>query len=419
MTGQVEGSSVSPLPEWISLGLLARSVPREEVDAAVAAHGRQAKRAGGKLPPHVVAFFTMALALYGNDDYEEVMTRLSETLSWWGCWEEEWQVPTAGGITQARARLGWEVMATLFDRVAVPVAEELTRGAWLGRWRMMAIDGFMWDAPDTPENVEEFGRSGSGERASAFPQVRVVTLSECGSHAVVGAQMGACAGEGSGEQSLARGLYRQLDEDMLLMADRNFYSFADWCLAADTGAALLWRVKANLTLTPLRSYADGSYLSVVVSPQVRGAARVRLLDAVRAGEAVDESLARIVRVVEYEVPDREGDGKGELICLVTTILDPAQAPAGQLAAGYHERWEHETGNDQLKTHLRGPGRVLRSKKPALVRQEIYGYLLTHYAVSALICEAATAADIDPDRVKFARTVRIIRRRVADSAAFPP
>jgi hypothetical protein len=283
----------------------------------------------------------------------------------------------------------------------------------------MAIDGFLWDAPDTPENVEEFGRSGSGGRASAFPQVRVVTLSECGSHAVVGARLGACGGKGSGEQSLAKGLYQQLAEDMLLIADRNFYNFADWCLAADTGAALLWRVKANLTLVPLRSYADGSYLSVVVNPKVQGAARGRLLEAVRAGEAIDEELARIMRVVEYEVPDREGDGKKELICLVTTILDPGEASAGQLAASYQQRWEHETGNDQLKTHLRGPGRVLRSKKPDLVRQEIYGYLLTHYAISSLICEAATAADIDPDRVKFARTVRIVRRRVADSAAFPP
>lgn len=394
-------------------------MPRDEVDAAVAVHGKQAKRAGGKLPPHVVVFFTMALALYGDDDYEEVMTRLSETLSWWDCWDEDWQVPTTGGITQARTRLGWEVMAELFDRVAVPVAEELTRGAWLGRWRLMAIDGFLWDAPDTPENVEEFGRSGSGGRASAFPQVRVVTLSECGSHAVVGARLGACGGKGSGEQSLAKGLYQQLAEDMLLIADRNFYNFADWCLAADTGAALLWRVKANLTLVPLRSYADGSYLSVVVNPKVQGAARGRLLEAVRAGEAIDEELARIMRVVEYEVPDREGDGKKELICLVTTILDPGEASAGQLAASYQQRWEHETGNDQLKTHLRGPGRVLRSKKPDLVRQEIYGYLLTHYAISSLICEAATAADIDPDRVKFARTVRIVRRRVADSAAFPP
>jgi hypothetical protein len=206
---------------------------------------------------------------------------------------------------------------------------------------------------------------------------------------------------------------------MLLIADRNFYNFADWCTAADTGAALLWRVKSDLTLTPLQSYPDGSYLSVLVNPQIKGATRAHVLDAVREGEVVGDDRARLVRVVEYEVPDREGDGKGELICLVTTILDPDDAPAQQLAGSYVQRWEHETGNDQLKTHLRGPGQVLRSKTPDMVRAEIYGYLLTHYAISSLICEAATAADIDPDRVKFTRTVRIIRRRVTDSAAFPP
>ena len=124
-------------------------------------------------------------------------------------------------------------------------------------------------------------------------------------------------------------------------------------------------------------------------------------------------------MVEYEVPDRDGDGKGEVIALVTTITQMTAAPAPLLAQAYHQRWDHETGNAQLKTHLRGPGRVLRSRSPDMVRQEIYGYLLTHYALSALICRAATEAGIDPDRVKFKRTVRVVRRRVADPAAFPP
>jgi hypothetical protein len=125
-----------------------------------------------------------------------------------------------------------------------------------------------------------------------------------------------------------------------------------------------------------------------------------------------------VRVVEYEVPDRDGDGKDEIIALITTITEFPDAPAAVLAAAYHERWEHETGNRQLKTYLRGPGKILRSESPDMVRQEIWGYLLTHYAISALTCTAATAAGIDPDRVKFKRTVRIIRRRAA-SPAFSP
>jgi hypothetical protein len=245
-----------------------------------------------------------------------------------------------------------------------------------------------------------------------------VTIAECASHAPVLAAIGPCTSKGSGEQSLARELYPRLEEDWLLIADRNFYNWADWCTAADTGAALLWRVKAGLILPPLEFFRDGSYRSVVINPKVRGGARQALTDAARAGEDLDPGRARYVRVVEYEVPDREGDGKDELIALVTTITDLRQAPAPALAAAYHERWEHETGNAQLKTHLRGPGKILRSKSPDMVKQEIWGYLLTHYAISALICTAATAAGIDPDRVKFKRTVRVIRRRVADPAFSP-
>jgi hypothetical protein len=248
--------------------------------------------------------------------------------------------------------------------------------------------------------------------------VRVVTVSECGSHAVVDAETGGIAGKGSGEQSLARRLYRRLEEDWLLIADRNFYNWQDWRTAADTGAALLWRVKSDLALPALGILPDGSYRSVLVNPKVTGKARQKLIEDARAGEDLDEGKATAVRVVEYEVPDREGDGKGELIALVTTITSPQAAPAPALAQAYHERWEHETGNAQLKTHLRGPGRVLRSKSPDMVRQEIYGCLLAHHAISALICRAATEAGIDPDRVKFTRTLRIVRRAVGP-AAFPP
>jgi len=193
------------LTDLISLGVLAASVPREVVDAAVAARGRAAKRAGGKLPPHVMVYFAMALALFAEDDYEEVMVRLSETLTTWGCWQDTWTVPTSGGITQARARLGAGPVAEVFDQVAVPVAEELTRGAWLGPWRLMAIDGFDWDLPDTAENAAEFEYSGSGASRSAFPKARVVTISECASHAVVAAQLG---GMHAGEQTLAASCIR-------------------------------------------------------------------------------------------------------------------------------------------------------------------------------------------------------------------
>jgi transposase IS4-like protein/DDE family transposase len=409
----------SRLTDLVSLGVLASSVPRDAVDEAIAATGRGARRSDGKLPPHVMVYFTMALALFADDDYEEVATRLTETLAAWGCWGQGWSVPTSGGITQARKRLGYEPLAQLFAEVAQPVAGELTRGAFLGSWRLMAIDGFEWDAPDTDVNVAEFGYAGSGADRSALAKVRAVTISECGSHAVVDAEIGAISGKGSGEQSLAARLYPRLAEDWLLIADRNFYSWTAWKTAAASGAQLLWRVKADLSLRLLRFLPDGSYLSVLINPRIRDKTRRdRLVEAARAGRDLAPEQAVVLRVIEYEVPDRDGDGKGELIALVTTITDPGTAPATQLAQAYQQRWEHETGNKQIKTQLRGPGKVLRSQSPDMVRAEIYGYLLTHYAISALICQAATEADIDPDRVKFQRTVRIVRRRVSDPAFSP-
>ena len=416
-TGVVAGGGC--LTDWISLGVLVSWVPRDAVDEAIEETGKGAKRAGGKLPPHVMTYFVMALALFADDDYEEVAARLTETLQGWGCWDDGWEVPTSGGITQARQRLGHEPLKELFAQVAVPVAEEDTLGAFLGPWRLMAIDGFEWDAPATETNIAAFGFSGTGDPdKAAFPKVRVVTISECASHAVAAAGIGGVAGKGAGEQSLARKLYRRLEEDWLLIADRNFYNWDDWCTAADTGAALLWRVKSDLRLPVLELLPDGSYRSVLVNPKTGGKARQQLIEAARAGQDLDEDRARHIRVIEYEVPDRDGDGKGELIALITTITGPGQAPAGALAQAYSERWEHETGNKQLKTYLRGPGKVLRSQSPDMVRQEIYGYLLTHYAISALICKAATEAQIDPDRVKFKRTVRILRRRVTDPVFSP-
>ncbi|HEY6312460.1 MAG TPA: IS4 family transposase [Streptosporangiaceae bacterium] len=354
-----------------------------------------------------------------SEDYEEVWARLTESLADWGCWDPQAEV-TTGGITQARQRLGHEPLRETFAQVAEPVATEDTPGAFLGAWRKMSIDGLEWDVPDTEANAAAFGYPGSAKDAApaAFPKARAVTIGECASHAPVLAAIGPCTSKGSGEQSLARTLYPRLEEDWLLIADRNFYNWQDWCTAADTGAALLWRVKSDLTLVPLEFYPDGSYRSVLVNPEVKGAARDKALDAARAGHGLDPGKARDVRVVEYEVPDRDGGGEDEVIALITTILDFREAPARALAAAYHERWEHETGNRQLKTYLRGPGKILRSQSPDMVKQEIWGYLLTHYAVSALICTAATNAGIDPDRVKFKRTVRIIRRRAADPAFSP-
>ena len=403
-------------PDQVSLGVLVSSVPRDVIDVAVAAHGAGAKRSGGTLPPHVMAYLTMALCLFPDDDYTEVATKVTGSLSRFGCWDAAWEVPTSSGITQARKRLGPVVMADVFEGVAQPVATMDTRGAWLRRWRLLAIDGFDVDLPDTDANAETFGYAGSGDNRSALPKVRVVALAECGTHAFLAAEVGAWS---VGESTLAGRLYPRLRPDELLTADRNFYSFDAWASAARTGAALLWRAPTQLRLPVVAVLADGTYTSVVIRAGVRGPRRERIIAAARAGADLDPDEAHLVRVIEYDVPDRAGNGTGELIVLLTTISDPGAARADELAAAYHDRWEEETANDQLKTHLRGPGRVLRSRLPDLVRQEIWAWLTVHYALAVLIARAAESADLDPDRISFTRTLRLVRRTATGTAAFPP
>jgi hypothetical protein len=317
-----------PVERWISLGVLASWVPRDEVEDAVEAAGKTAKWKGGKLPPQVMEYFVMALALFGDEDYEEVRARLTETLAGRGGFGDDQALVTTGGITQARQRLGHEPVKGTFDLVAAPVATLDTPGALLESWRKMSIDGQEWDVPDSTANATEFGCPGTGDGGrAAFPKARAVTIGECASHAPRLAAIGPCTSKGSGEQSLARELYPRLEEDWLLIADRNFYNWQGWCAASDTGAALLWRVKADLVLEPLEFLTDGSYLSVLVNPKVKGAARQKLTEAARAGEDLDPAKARHVQVIEYEVSDRAGDGKDELIAPVTTITDLRQAPA--------------------------------------------------------------------------------------------
>src|SRR6266536_1272332 len=334
-------------------------------------------------------------------------------------------------------RLGREVFPELFERTCGPVAGDTSpsagllalgtaRGAFLRGWRLLAIDGFELDAPDTPANAAEFGYAGCGENRSAFCKARVVALAECGTHAFLAAEV---AGYAVGEKTLAQRLYSRLRTDELLTADRGFYSYKAWDTAAATGAALLWRAPTQLRLPVVRVLEDGTWLTVVMDPAIRGARREAILAAARAGndlaelpDAVGEHgwpAARLARVVEYDVPDREGNGTGEVITLITTITDPADARADELAVAYHERWEEETANDQLKTHLRGPGKVLRSRLPDLVYQEIWAYLIVHHAISALIAKASAAADLDPDRISFAKALRLIRRTATGTADIPP
>jgi Insertion element 4 transposase N-terminal/Transposase DDE domain len=362
--------------------------------------------------------FCQAMCLFFDDDYEEVMRKLAGALKSMSSWRDDWRVPSTAAITQARQRLGAGPLRVLFEKTAVPVARRGTKGAWLGSRRLMAVDGFMVDLPDTEDNAREFGRMDNGRKASAFPQAQVVVLGECGSHAITGAAVGPCNAH---ERVLAGQLASRLEQDMLLIADRNFYSFDVWQEFRQTGADLLWRVNSNLGLPVVRWLPDGSYLSVICHSKLSRRRRSELLNAAGEDTEIDPAEAHVVRVVEYDIPGRESSSSatGEIICVMTSVLDPAAAAAEELAAAYHERWECENLIDEVKTHQRGPTRVLRSKSAEMARQEIWALLLTHYGIRRLMCHAADEIGEDPDRLSFMRSLRVIRRHVTGQADFPP
>jgi hypothetical protein len=351
----------------------------------------------------------IALALFFGEAYEEVMRKMVGGLRFVSAWERAWRVPTPSALCQARQRLGEAPLRRLFELAAVPLATPATIGAWLGRWRLMAIDGVTLDVPDTPDNEAAFGRPGSRKpQGGAFPQVRVVGLGECGTHAVVAAELGPIA---TGERELAAGVLADLEEGMLVTFDRGFFSYNFFAQAKQTGADLLFRVSSSLKLPVLHRLPDDSYLSAITGKGIGTPATL--------GEARWRAAARqaiLVRVVEYQVTDRD---TGEVYRLITTITDWHDAPAPDLAAAYNQRWEFEIALDEIETHQIAHSRVLRSKSPEMVRQEIWGILLAHYAIRTLMVEAAHDADIDPDRLSFIRSLRVIRREAEGSADFPP
>jgi Insertion element 4 transposase N-terminal/Transposase DDE domain len=378
--------------------VVAKAFPPDKVRAVLAASKKESVRQRD-LPAHVVVYYVIALALYMQSSYREVLRCLLEGIQWLA-------EPTAGinvagnsGISQARTRLGWEPVRQLHDAVVKPIAVADTKGAWHRGWRLVSMDGSTLDIADEKSNDETFGRPGSSRGKSAYPQIRFVSLVENGTHVLFGSRM---ADYATSEVALAKTVLPSLCKGMLCLADRGFFGFEMWKQAAATAADLLWRVRKNILLPCEKRLPDGSYLSRIY-PSQKGQRRGH--------------KGVVVRVIEYRLEGVEG--AEPLYRLATTILDHERAPAAELAAIYHDRWEIETAFDELKTHLRGAHIVLRSKTPDLVRQEFYGLLMAHFAVRGLMHEAALRAHEDPDRLSFLHAVRIVRRKIASYGAIPP
>jgi Insertion element 4 transposase N-terminal/Transposase DDE domain len=393
--GQVKPPTDERLSDRVAIGLLTRTFTSEAVDAAVASADRGEVRSR-LLPARVVVYYVLAMCLFSGQGYEEVMRLLVGGLEWMSRWRRAWTVPSTAAIAKARARLGAEPLRALFQATVRPLATDVTRGAWYRGLRLVAMDGATLDVPDTAENDEYFGRPGSGrgEGKGAFPQIRLVGLAECGTHAMFAAATGPY---NSSERTLATQVLPAVGPGMLLMADRGFTSYELWQTAAATGADLLWRATSVFGLPVLQELPDGSYLSHLIRK---------------------DRQPITVRVIEYTIDDGRAP-EGAHYRLVTTLLDPDQAPAAELAELYAQRWEFETALDELKTHQRGAKVVLRSKYPEGVEQEVWGFLLVHWAIRELMHTAALDADIDPDRVSFVRTLRLARRTVTEQAAFSP
>jgi hypothetical protein len=390
-----EGSRIT---DYVSLGVIAKTFPLERVRSVLAATGRTSERERD-LPAHVVVYYAIALALYMQSSYREVLRCLLEGLQWLMDPAVAPRVAGNSGISQARTRLGWEPLRQLHDELVKPIAVAATRGAWYRGWRLVSLDGSTMDVADEQGNEEAFGRPGASRGSSAYPQFRFVSLVESGTHVLFGTRMGSYA---TGENTLATDVLGALDSGMLCLADRGFFGFEMWQQALATQAQLLWRCRKNMRFACEQRLADGSYLS-------------RTYPSERDRRQQSNSIP--VRVIEYRL---QGVADAEPIYrLVTSVLDAQQAPADELAALYHERWEIETALDELKTHLRGARIVLRSKTADLVRQEFYGLLMAHFAVRALMHEAALKANVDPDRLSFLHAVRVVRRKLPAFNAIPP
>jgi hypothetical protein len=389
------------LPDRVAIGVLTKTFPPELVDAVIdEAQAREQRKRS--LPARLTTYFTLAMWLWREHGYEEVLRQLIDGLGWSGVGPDEADVAWSGSITKARARLGVEPLRLLFTRVAGPVAQADTPGCFWRGLRLTAIDGSTLDVPNSAENRAVFDGPSNADGPGAFPQVRLLVHAECGTKALLNACFD---GYRTAETVLTGRLLASFGPGMLVLADRNFLSWKLWREAAATDAHLLWRVSDSFTLPVVERLPDGSYLSRLSPPRKKD------------GDPIT------VRVIEYTVTTRDEHGSttSELFCLATTLLDPQAWPIEEIPALYHERWRAETLLDAVKTDLRGgPDVLTRSQGPEGTRQEIWALLCLYQALTDLVSDAARHHRVDPDRISFLRARNAARRSVPRIPAdFPP
>jgi Insertion element 4 transposase N-terminal/Transposase DDE domain len=385
-----EPATLAQWPTSERLRALKRLIPRSSIQAILRRTGH-ARRRYVRLPAWFMVWFVIALGLFCRDSYRQVFK-----------WLQPFRrrgTPGRSTLCEARQRLGPAPLLQLAQQVIELQATPQTPGAFYAGLRLMALDGFVLDVPDSAANARLFGRPGSARSPAAFPQARVLALCEVGTHVLWRTLTKPCR---RSEVTMAPALLRFLEKDMLLLWDRNFLSYRLVQQIAQRGAHLLARIKSNLVFRPLRRLPDGSYLAKLYPSSWQ---RQR-----------DEG-GIVVRIIEYTLSDPARPGAGERHRLLTTLLSARAHPAKRLVLLYHERWEEELTIDELKTHQRERP-VLRSQTPAGVVQEIQGLLLAHYVIRVLMAEAAQQNGLPPRRLSFTGTLKVLRCRLPQCPKSP-
>jgi hypothetical protein len=373
------------------LKALENAIPASAIEQAIKETKAVEERTRA-LPSHLVICLVIGMSLWSKTAMRGVLKNLVDGLSEaWIKVGEYWQAPSKSSITEARQRVGARVMCRLFHLIVSPKATFRTPGAFLGGLRITAVDGTLFDVPDSTENARVFGYPGSRPGTQAgFPKARLVILVEAGTHLIIDALI--CPYK-IGERVRARKLLRSVSQGMLLMWDRGLHSYAMVKETLGQKADFLGRMPKNVKFPVDRILEDGSYLSWI-NPD---------------GKSRKKGATRImVRVIEYTI---DMDKEPTVYRLITSLTDIVVFPATLLAMEYHKRWEVENTIDELKVHLLGRKTLIRSQNPREVVQEIYGWLLGHWAVRSLMFTVAEKNEISPLRLSFTGTLNVVRRAI--------
>jgi Transposase DDE domain/Insertion element 4 transposase N-terminal len=394
---KIEGHRFS---DTISFAVISRFIPCDKIQR-ILNHSNKSTKRNRLLPAHIMIYYIIALGFYFESSSRDVLRFLLGSLR--DLLPDGSAISTAckSAISQARTRIGKEPVIALYDEIVQPLATEKTEGAFYKKKLLVVIDGSKIDVADTEENTNYFGKQkyggfGGVKGEGAFPLMRFLSLMEVGTHVIFETVYSKFS---TGELTLGKMILEKIKPNMLVLADRLFFTYETWKIGIERGADLLWRIKKNTKLKIIENLPDGSSLAKIY-PSER--------------DRKNDSNGIKVRLIEYQIK-----GKNEIYRLITTMLDHNEAPAEELAALYSERWTIETVYDELKNHTREKRVLLKSKTPELVIQEFYGLLLAHYAIRGVMHEAALQEELPPDRLSFVHSVRVVRRKLKAFSGFSP